>query len=75
MTVKKAQKLRNTLLIVGPVIMLLGGYIYEPLFIVGVVVGCSCLIPHFLFNRCPQCGKQLGKNEGEFCQFCGKHID
>lgn len=75
MTVKKARKLRDTLLIVGAVVMLLGGYLYEPLFIVGVIVAVSCLIPHFLCNKCPHCGKQLGKNEGEFCQFCGERFD
>ncbi|MGI5885156.1 MAG: hypothetical protein ACOX83_09360 [Candidatus Spyradocola sp.] len=74
MTVKNAQKLRDTLLIVGTGIMLLG-VISEPLFLVGVIVAVSCFIPHFLFNKCPHCGRQLGKNEGEFCQFCGKHID
>ena len=74
MTVKKAQRARDTLVIVGTVIMLLGS-VYAPLFIVGAIVAFSCLIPHFLFNECPHCGKQLGRNEGEFCQFCGEHID
>lgn len=74
MTVKEAQKLRNILLLVGSVIMLLG-YLYAPFVIVGVAVAFSCLIPHFLYNKCPHCRKQLGKNEGEYCQFCGKHID
>lgn len=74
MTVKNAQKLRDALLIVGTGIMLLG-CIFEPLFLVGVIVAVSCFIPHFLFNKCPHCGRQLGKNEDEFCQFCGKHID
>lgn len=74
MTVKNAQKLRDTLLIVGTIIMFLG-YLYEPFVIVGVVIASSCLIPHFLFNKCPHCGKQFGRNEGAFCPFCGKHID
>lgn len=74
MTVKKARKLRDRLLLGGFVLMLLA-YLYEPVFIVGVIVTFSCLIPHFLFNKCPHCGKQLGRNEGEFCQFCGKRID
>ena len=74
MTVKKAQKIRNSLFIVGVVIMLLGIF-HEPLVIVGAIITISSLIPHILFNKCPHCGKQLGRNEGEFCQFCGKHID
>lgn len=74
MTVRKARKLRNALLILGVVIMLLA-CIYEPLFIVGAIVAFSSLVPHFLFNKCPHCGKQLGRNEGAFCQFCGERIE
>lgn len=74
MTVKKARKLRDRLLIVGFAVMLLA-YLYEPIFIVGMIVAFSSLIPHFLFNKCPHCGKQLGRNDGDFCQFCGKPID
>ena len=74
MSVRKAQKLRNALLIGGSIIMLLG-YIYTPLVVIGMLVLFSCLIPHFLFNKCPHCGKQLGRNEAKFCQFCGKPID
>ncbi len=77
MKVKKARKLRDTLLLVGMGIMLLSGLIggYMPLRIAGVIVAFSCLIPHFLFNRCPHCGRQLGRNTGEFCQFCGKPLE
>ncbi len=74
MKVKKAQKLRNTLLIVGTIIMLLG-HLYGPFAIIGAIVALSCLISHFLWNKCPHCGKQLGRNEGALCQCCGTHID
>lgn len=74
MPVKKDRALRDRLLIAGFVVMLLA-YVYRPLFYVGGAIAFSCLIPHFLFNRCPHCGKQLGRNEGDFCQYCGKRID
>ncbi len=74
MKVKKARKLRDAIFVVGVVLMLLG-YFYEPLIVVGAIVTCSCLIPHYLFNRCPHCGKNLGRSEGEFCPHCGKQID
>ncbi len=38
-------------------------YVYEPLIIVGALVTFSCLIPHFLYNKCPHCGKQLGRTK------------
>jgi len=74
MKVKIAQRLRDVLAFVG-IIIALCGYIYEPLLIIGGVVAFSCLIPHFLYNKCPHCGKQLGRNEGKCCHHCGKEID
>ena len=74
MTVKRARKVRDALLLGGGIVML-SAYIWEPAFYVGMAAAVSCLIPHFLWNGCPHCGKQLGRNEGDFCQFCGKRIE
>jgi len=74
MKVKDARKLVFTLLIVGFIISL-GAYYYEPLLIVGIVIMTSSLIPHFLYNKCPHCGKNLGRNEGHYCQFCGQKFE
>lgn len=74
MKVKDAKKLIVTLLIIGFIIML-GAYFYEPLFIIGAIMTVSSLIPHFLYNKCPHCGKHLGRNGGRFCQYCGKEIE
>lgn len=75
MKVRDAQKLRDMLLIIGTV-MMLSSYFYKPLFVPGIVVACACLIPHFLYNKCPNCGKQLTtRTESKFCPHCGKKID
>jgi len=78
MKVRDARKLRDTLFIVGIAIMLCAG-IFAPLFelltVIGAVIAFSGLIPHFLYNKCPYCGKQLGRNDGEYCQYCGKELD
>lgn len=74
MNVRKVQKLRNMLLVIGTV-MMLGSYFYEPMMVSGCIVACSCLVPHFLYNKCPHCGKQLGNNEGRYCQHCGRKLD
>ena len=74
MSVHKARKLRDGLLIGGAVVMFLGCN-WVPVFIVGVIVTCSCLVPHFLWNRCPYCERQLGRNDGNYCQFCGGRLD
>lgn len=75
MKVRKAQKLRDVLLIVGSIIMLCS-YFYKYLMIIGIVIASSCLIPHFLYNKCPNCGKQLTtRTESKYCPHCGKQID
>ena len=74
MNVRDAQNLRNKLFIIGGLIML-SGYLYSPLMIIGIIVMFSGLIPDYLYNKCPHCGKRLGRNEADYCQFCGGKID
>ncbi|MBQ3531302.1 MAG: zinc ribbon domain-containing protein [Oscillospiraceae bacterium] len=74
MDYKKAQILRDTLMLIGFVIMF-AGYFWNPLAIIGFVIALSCLVPDYLYNKCPHCGKRLGRNAGKFCQHCGKEID
>ena len=69
-----ARNLRDTLMAVGFVVML-AGYLYTPLAFVGAILMLSCLIPDFLYNRCPHCGNRLGRNCGSFCRHCGGRID
>ena len=74
MKVRTAQRMRDMLFGFGFVVMLCG-VLFRPLLIAGAVVAFAGLLPHFLFNRCPGCGKNLGRNTNEFCQYCGKRID
>jgi len=71
---KEAQKLRDALLVLGFAVML-ASHLYEPLLVIGAVIAFSCLIPDCLYNKCPQCGKRLGRNAGAFCHHCGGKID
>lgn len=74
MNVRKAQKLRNYLFVAG--IVLSSCYAFSDIiFAIGVVVTVSGLILDFRYNRCPRCGKRLGRNEANFCQHCGGKID
>ena len=74
MKVRTAQKLRDALAIAG-IIIALCHRIYEPLLIIGGVVAFSCFIPHFLYNKCPHCGRQLGRTVAKHCQHCGGALD
>ena len=71
---KQAGKCRDVLMIAGVAVMLLG-YLHKAFLIAGLCVAASCLLPHFLFYRCPHCGKLLGRNEERFCQHCGESIE
>lgn len=74
MKVKTARKVRDTLMLTGVVIMLAGS-VWGSFAYIGAAVAFSGLIPHFLYNKCPYCGHQLGRNEGDYCQYCGKRTD
>jgi len=74
MKARTAQKVRDILAISGIIIMLCYR-IYEPLLAIGGVVAFSCFVPHFLYNKCPHCGKPLGRNEAKCCQHCGEVFD
>lgn len=73
MSARKAQKIRDIILLIGAIITLLGHN--SILTVAGVIIMFSCLIPDFLFNKCPHCKRRLGRNAAKFCQFCGKAID
>ena len=74
MSYKDARILRDILMAVGFVVII-AGYLYSPLTFVGFIVMLSCLIPDYLYNRCPHCKKRLGRNSSSFCQHCGEKID
>ena len=75
MKIRTARRIRDLLLVVG-FIVILTGYAAGPFngwF--GAVIMISSLIPQILYNKCPHCGGQLGRNNGKFCQHCGGEID
>ena len=74
MKARDAQRLRDTLLLVGFMIML-AGYLQNVLTIIGLIITLSCVIPDFLYNKCLHCAKRLGRNAGKCCQHCGAEID
>ncbi|MBT9683935.1 hypothetical protein [Pseudoflavonifractor sp. MCC625] len=44
------------------------------LWVLGVVVLICGTGYHFLFYRCPHCGKFLDRSTGAFCPYCGKKM-
>ena len=74
---EQAQRLRDILLIAGFLVMLSAYLFGDALLWVGMILSLSCLIPHFLYNKCPHCGHQLRPwtHKNPYCPFCGKRID
>ncbi len=73
MTVKTARKVRDILGTIGVVIALVG-IVWEPFLYIGIAVTFSGIIPDLRYNRCPHCGRHLRRNEGDYCQYCGKWL-
>ena len=73
----QAQRLRDMLLLAGFLVMLSSYLFDEALLYIGMLVTFSCLIPHFLFNKCPHCGHQLRpwSAKAPYCPFCGKRVN
>ncbi len=40
-----------------------------------VLLCFGLVIFQIMFHRCPHCGQYLGRNDGKFCQHCGKPLD
>ena len=54
---EQAQRLRDILLMLGTLIMFSSYLFGQALLWVGMVITFSGLIPHFLYNKCPHCGR------------------
>ena len=75
MKVRDAQKWRNRLIISGFIIMILSSWL-DCIWAIGLglIVMVSGLIPE-RYNKCPHCGKALGRNGGDYCHHCGGRIE
>ncbi len=74
MSIRNARKLRDILMVAGIMIIMLSGN-NTAIILFGCFVAFACLIPEYLYNRCPNCGKRFGRSEGRFCRHCGKDVD
>ena len=61
---------------VGLIITLIGGTIFhnETVIWIGGGIMIAGIVFHLIFYRCPHCRRYLFRNNGEFCQFCGKSL-
>ncbi len=74
MKIRQIQIWKDILLVVGIVTMLCTD-LYKPLLLIGGVLVCFGLVIHFRYNKCPHCGKGLGRDVAAYCQHCGKKLN
>lgn len=43
--------------------------------VLGIIVMICSVIFHFLFYKCPYCGKFLDRSTGDFCPYCGRKME
>ena len=74
MKVSTARNLKDILLLVG-IILMFCREIYAPFLIVGGIITLFGFMVHFRYNKCPYCKRQLGRADGDYCQYCGHALD
>lgn len=43
--------------------------------VTGIIIMVGSGVFYLVFYRCPDCGKFLGRNTGEYCPYCGKAVN
>ena len=75
MTLRQKQKLVAVLTGIGLAVLLMNTVIGSiGLIILGVVLVVAALILNLVWIRCPECGKWLDRDPGNFCKHCGAQI-
>lgn len=46
-----------------------------PICVIGFVLMIGAVVFNLVFNRCPRCGRHLGRDGGEYCRHCGVKFD
>lgn len=65
------------------IILLILEIIFGYLFISGsrwsgllfLILMAVSIVSDLLFNRCPHCGRHLGRSGGPYCRYCGEELD
>lgn len=64
------------IVLLGGLIAMLGALMEKMwLMHLGVALMVLDLIGYLILARCPHCGKMLWRQDGEYCQYCGRPLD
>ena len=71
---KTARKLTLWLGVAG-LIFVFCGYIHTGFLALACIALGAGFVVSILFDKCPHCGKSLGRSSTDHCQHCGEKID
>lgn len=74
---KQIRKITFLILFIGAIIAFLGISLNENviLIIMGLIAMIASIVFHFVFYRCPHCGKFLDRSTGDYCPYCSKNVN
>lgn len=49
--------------------------VYEAITAISLLAFIAGYLLYLFWMRCPHCGRHLDRNNGQYCQYCGKEID
>ncbi len=72
---QKVRILTAEILVLGAVIGFIGAATdFMPMVICGLALMVGSMIFQIIFHRCPHCASYLGRNDGDYCPYCGKFM-
>ena len=70
------RKIFNIAAITIVVIVAIGSLLENlPICVIGFILMIGDAAFNIIFYRCPQCGRHLGRDGGDYCQHCGAKFD
>lgn len=72
MTLRQKWRFTEILAIIGLIVLLMSAVI--GLIMPSIVLMVLAMILNLVWLRCPECGKWLGRDPGNFCKSCGTQI-
>ena len=75
LTLRQKEYAAGAVLAGGELLLMLlsGGHL--PVLLAGFAAALAALWLHFIWWRCPACGRHMGRTKGACCPWCGEKID
>ncbi|MGO5113709.1 hypothetical protein ACTQ33_01540 [Candidatus Avoscillospira sp. LCP25S3_F1] len=73
---RAVRKVVGWFMLSGAVLALVGAMMeVTALTVIGVLLLIVAVLIHFMYYRCPHCGRFLDRSTGAYCPYCGKKME